>query len=103
MKAYTVKTLAAEWQCGEGLVRKAINDGKLGCFRLGTLIRIPSEEVRRFECQNIASSGSGMDGPSSIVTRASVSDAASMRPIGPGPRPRRVPDGARMTGNGRSG
>lgn len=58
-KAYTVASLAQEWECSQGLIRKAIADGRLGCFRLGTLIRIPAEEVERF--QNTQSSGSSAD------------------------------------------
>jgi excisionase family DNA binding protein len=58
MRAFTVASLAAEWECSEGVIRKAIADGRLGCFRLGTLIRIPAEEVKRFECQNTQSSDS---------------------------------------------
>jgi excisionase family DNA binding protein len=68
-RAFTVASLAAEWQCSEGVIRKAIADGQLGHFRLGTLIRIPAEEVERFECQNIRFSGSEADMPSSIETR----------------------------------
>lgn len=43
MRAHTVASLAAEWQCSEGVIRKAIATGELGCFRLGTLIRFPAE------------------------------------------------------------
>jgi len=69
MRAFTVSTLAREWHCSEGSIRKLIANSELGCFRLGTLIRIPAEEVARFECQNIPSSGSEADTPSSIETR----------------------------------
>jgi excisionase family DNA binding protein len=68
-RAFTVASLAAEWECSEGVIRKLIADGKLGHFRIGALIRIPSEEVSRFECQNIASNDSGADSPLSIGTR----------------------------------
>jgi excisionase family DNA binding protein len=104
-QAYTVASLAEAWRCSEGVIRKAINDGRLGCFRLGTLIRIPAEEVRRFECQNIQSSGSEADGPSFTPTKTGiVSAAVSMRPIGLGPRQRLDPVGARTAmSRGRSG
>lgn len=70
MKAYTVASLADEWGCSQGVIRKAIADGRLGCFRLGTLIRIPAEEVRRFEqCQPTASNDSEAGTPSSIGTQ----------------------------------
>jgi excisionase family DNA binding protein len=71
MIAYTVTSLAAEWHCSEGVIRKLIRDGKLGCFRPGTLIRISAEEVRRFECQNIPSSDSSGDTPSCSATEES--------------------------------
>lgn len=64
-RAYTVASLAQAWACSEGVIRKAIKDGSLGCFRLGTLIRIPAEEVRRFECRNIPSNDCEADSPSS--------------------------------------
>jgi excisionase family DNA binding protein len=67
-RAFTVASLANAWECSEGVIRKLIRDGELGCFRLGTLIRIPAEEVARFECQNIQSSGSEVVTPSSIET-----------------------------------
>jgi len=64
-RAYTVASLADEWHCSQSVIRKAIADGRLGHFRLGTLIRIPAEEVRRFECQNIASNDFEAATPSS--------------------------------------
>jgi excisionase family DNA binding protein len=89
VKAYTVASLAAEWQCSEGTIRNAIADGELGCFRLGTLIRIPAEEVRRFECQNIPSSGSEADSPSSGATKESEGGSRSTLPIAPQRKRRR--------------
>lgn len=74
MSAYTVASLAQEWRCSEGVIRKAVADGRLGCFRLGTLIRIPEEEVRRFECQTIPSNDSPEDMPS-LSRLAERSDA----------------------------
>lgn len=68
MRAYTVASLAAEWECSEGVIRKLIRDGKLRCFRPGNLIRIPAEEVARFECQNIPSNDSEAASPSSTET-----------------------------------
>ncbi len=67
-RAYTVASLAREWECSEGAIRKAVSDGRIGHFRLGSLIRIPAEEVRRFECQNIACNDSEAVSPSSIET-----------------------------------
>jgi excisionase family DNA binding protein len=79
-RAYTVASLAEEWECSEGVIRKAIANGELGCFRLGTLIRIPVEEVRRFECQNIASSDCEADMPSSGETRMESATDGSSKP-----------------------
>jgi excisionase family DNA binding protein len=88
-RAYTVASLAAEWECSEGVIRKAIRDGELGCFRLGTLIRIPAEEVRRFECTSLPSSDCAEDMPSSGATKPESAAATDSRlPIAP-PRKRR--------------
>lgn len=76
---FTVSTLAAHWHCSEGVIRKLIAHGELGCFRLGTLIRIPAEEVARFECQTIPSSDSAGDMPSSGETEAG-DDATNWAP-----------------------
>lgn len=78
MTAYTVASLAQEWQCSEGVVRKLIANGELGCFRLGVLIRIPAEEVARF--QNTLSSGSGEAMPASGETRMGDGGASGFTP-----------------------
>ena len=75
---YTVASLAREWRCSEGVIRKLLASGQLGCFRLGTLIRIPAEEVARF--QNIQSSASRGDTQSSGETEESASVTA-LRPL----------------------
>lgn len=67
-RAYTVATLAEAWDCSEGVIRKLIDEGKLLHFRVGILIRISAEEVRRFECQNTPSSDLEADTPSSTET-----------------------------------
>lgn len=79
-RAYTVATLAAEWECSEGAIRKLIADNRLGHFRIGTLIRIPAEEVRRFECQNIPSNDSAAASPSSIETRPADGTESAFKP-----------------------
>ena len=63
-----VASLAARWQCGESTVRKLIGDERLGCFRVGTGIRIAPDEVERFERQSTRSSGSRDDTQSSGET-----------------------------------
>jgi excisionase family DNA binding protein len=93
-RAYTVARLAAEWQCSEGVIRKAIADGRLGHFRLGTLIRIPAEEVERFECQNTRSSVSAAATQSSIETmRESATGSDFRRPTVLGLKRKRDGDG----------
>src|SRR5947209_7389278 len=88
-RAYTVASLAAEWNCSEGVIRKSIASGELRCFRLGSLIRIPVEEVRRFECQDTQSSDCAEDLPSSGVTMAATGADTPLRlPTAP-PRKRR--------------
>jgi excisionase family DNA binding protein len=79
-RAYTVASLAAAWHCSEGVIRKAIRNGELGCFRLGTLIRIPAEEVARFECRNIPSSDSAAAMQSSIETPPADDTESDFRP-----------------------
>jgi len=39
-RPFSVPQLAHRWGCSEGLIRKMIRDGRLQCFRPGTLIRI---------------------------------------------------------------
>lgn len=53
-RPFSVPQLAHRWGCSEGLIRKMIRDGRLQCFRPGTLIRISAAEVERFECQQQA-------------------------------------------------
>jgi excisionase family DNA binding protein len=87
-RAFTVASLAREWECSEGVVRKLVASGALRCFRIGTLIRIPAEEVQRFECQNIASNDS--EAPSPLCGEKAESDAddGSTPRIGRARRPR---------------
>lgn len=89
-KPFTVPSLAARWECSEGLIRKLIDRGELLSFRLGTLIRIPAEEVERIECQNLTlSSASGDHSPSSTETRtANDAGAGSTPKIGRARKPR---------------
>lgn len=102
MRAFTVSTLADEWQCSEGVIRKLIANGELGCFRLGTLIRIPIEEARRFECQNIQSSDFSTDMLSCGETRrASAGVTASTLPIDPQPKRRRAAGGSAIPAQAR--
>lgn len=49
---FSVRSLAARWGCSDGAVRNLIRNGTLSHFRIGDLIRIPAEEVARFECRS---------------------------------------------------
>jgi excisionase family DNA binding protein len=81
-RAYTVASLAEEWECSEGVIRKAIAEGRLGHFRIGNLIRIPADEVRRFECQTIPSNDSAAASQSCGETkRESATGNLLPRPI----------------------
>ena len=59
-RALRPSDIALRWQCSERHVRKMIDRGELPSFRLGgKLLRIRSEDVEAFECQNGGSQGSG--------------------------------------------
>lgn len=94
-RAFTVASLAKEWDCSEGVIRKAIAEGRLGCFRLGTLIRIPAEEVRRLECQAIQSNDCEADMQSSgAIQTGSGGVSASILPTAPQRKRRRAAGGS---------
>lgn len=82
-RAYTVASLAREWECSESVIRKLVANEQLRSFRVGTLIRIPTAEVERYECQNIASNDSEAAMPSSGETkRANATESGYSPPIG---------------------
>jgi hypothetical protein len=98
MTTYTVASLAAEWECSEAVIRKEIAAGRLGHFRIGTLIRIPVEEARRYECQVTPSNDSEVPTPASSETSmAGAAANGSMRPIGLAPKRRRAGGGSGTT------
>ena len=97
-RAYTVASLAQEWECSEGVIRKLIREGQLRHFRIASLIRIPADEVQRFECQNTASNDSAADMPSSIETQtATATEKGFMPPIALGRKRRLGEDGPQGT------
>jgi excisionase family DNA binding protein len=56
---YSPKKLAARWGCTPQFVHKLIRNGQLKHFKLGAkLVRIPAEEVARWEAQQTTSSES---------------------------------------------
>ncbi len=97
-RAFTVASLAKEWDCSEGVIRKLIANGDLGSFRLGALIRIPADEVTRFECQNIASNDSGDRMPACGEAQTESATACGYtRPIGLARKQRQGGDGTMAT------
>lgn len=80
---FTVETLAERWGCSPGAIRNRINAGEIQVFRIGTLIRIPANEVEKIECPNMLSSASEAGSPSSGMMRPAGGVARSLpRPIG---------------------
>lgn len=97
-RAFTVASLAREWECSEGVIRKLIGKGQLRAFRIGVLIRIPADEVQRFECQNIPSNDSAADMPSSIETPPEIAtESAFTRRTALGQKRRLGEDGTQAT------
>jgi excisionase family DNA binding protein len=80
---FTVDTLAARWGCSPSAIRNRIRAGEIQTFRIGTLIRIPANEVEKIECPNTVSSGSGTGSPSSGMIATESGGARSLpRAIG---------------------
>jgi excisionase family DNA binding protein len=50
-KPFSPETLAERWGCSAEKVRQMFHRGELAGFRLGKLIRIPANEVERFEAE----------------------------------------------------
>lgn len=85
MKPYSAKTLAERWDCSEGQIRAMVRAGKLAAFTLGgKLIRIPAEEVEKWE-KGLNLSGTGENSPS--VSSNTVRDTAeALEPMTSPPR-----------------
>ena len=78
-RPFSPKQLAERWGCTTQHVHKLIRKEKLGSFRIGEkLLRIPAEEVRRWEAlQQPTSSDSSTDGePSPGKKGQTIEDAA---------------------------
>lgn len=58
--AYSVKSLAKEWEVSTGLIYKLIKAKKIKTFPVGTLTRISDEERRRCEREDILNTGAGI-------------------------------------------
>ena len=75
MTPFTVRTLAARWDCSEQHVRNLIHGGHLHCFRLGgKLLRIAGEEVARWESSGLAATAA-----SSASSSPKTDTAAAIR------------------------
>ena len=97
-RPFTVPTLAARWECSEGLVRKMIERGELSAFRLGVLIRIPASEVAKVECQSLtASNDLGEGSPLSGERESNGGDEGSTPKIGRARKPRPAASGKQAT------
>ena len=96
-RAFTVATLAAHWQCSEGVVRKMIERRQIAHFRIGTLIRISAAEVERFECQTTPCNDSVADMPLSGEIMASDGGERSTPPIDRARKPRHADFGRAAT------
>ena len=93
-KPFSLKTLAARWDCSEGTVRNLIVNDRLNYFRIGVLFRIPMTEVVRFETCNTPSNDSGEDTPSDgRIKPANLTVTDSSLPIVRAPRRRPDPGG----------
>jgi len=68
-KPFSPETLAERWDCSAETVRRMYHHGELVGFRLGKLIRIPANEVERYECQITESSCTEGSSPSPTTTQ----------------------------------
>lgn len=74
---FSVSSLAEHWGCGTDTVYSLIKSGDLPAFKLGgRLLRVRSEEVEKFECQNIASNDTEK---SSLSSGMKTDDATDIR------------------------
>ena len=76
-RPFTTETLAEYWGCSPEKVRIMYNTGELKGFRLGKLIRIPAQEVERYECQNTGLSNT--EAPSAQPTPTQNEDVFASR------------------------
>jgi excisionase family DNA binding protein len=97
-RPFTVPSLAARWECSEGLIRKMIERGELHSFRIGALIRVPAAEVERIECQSLTASNDFAAGsPSSIPLEVEGNDGGSTPKIGRARKPKHAAYGKPAT------
>ena len=84
--AFSPKTLGTRWGCSAETVRQMVKRGELTSFRAGPkLIRIPAQEVERFECQNtgLLSTEASSASPTPAPLAGYASRLARMTGVGP--------------------
>ena len=97
-RPYSPRTLADRWGCSAEKVRLMYRAGELHGFTLGKLIRIPANEVERFECQNTPSQDTEANGPSHTGTgQASAAELRLVRPMSGTPNQSGEPFGVKLT------
>jgi excisionase family DNA binding protein len=58
---YTIKGAAQQFNCSQSMVKKLIRNGEIRTYKLGTLVRIPREEIERIKNKNNARGGRDID------------------------------------------
>lgn len=89
-KPLTLSEVAERWDCSAEKIRRMVHDGELAAFRLGKLIRIPAQEVERYECQATASPDTVASGPLPGASRDALFDARLARMTGVSRKPELV-------------
>jgi len=87
----SVPQLAARWGCSDGLIYKLIKDGRLQCFRPGSLIRISMVEVERFEGQPAVVEVDRAESHATIADNRELEVQAALSPPHIGRRRRKRP------------
>ena len=100
-RPYSPETLADRWGCSSEKIRQMYHLGELHGFRLGKLIRIPANEVERFECQNTGLSS--IEDNTASPTAIPASELRLARMIGDGPKLSLVKYGDGSNGQPRNG
>ena len=60
----SVKQLAATWGCSRQHIYTLVDSGRLGCFRLGGMLRFRPEDVQAYEAACRAQNQTGRPTPS---------------------------------------
>jgi excisionase family DNA binding protein len=80
-KPFSVRTLSERWDCSPGFIYKRLKAGELRAFRIGgQLLRIPAEEVNRWEGAS-AQPNQNTD-PTMSATTGSDGSGADFAPLG---------------------